>query len=236
MILYIYIYILIYFLLCRLQCFLINSIKSSNKDMVSIVPVTNLTCNNLFDMTERVVQNLTKAGFIIQSIISDNNIVNRKMFMKLCGGDLHPYYINIINNTKIFLLFDNVHIIKSIRNNWLNLKNIDKTFTYPNFNDENCTEICYAKFNDLEKLYNYELSSIVKKAPSLTYKSLHPHSLERQSVSLALKIFDEKTITGLKMFMPVSNTHEFMKIINTYWNIVNVKTIFKGEHKRDDYQ
>ena len=32
---------------------------------------------------------------------------------------------------KLYILFDFVHIIKSIRNNWLNLKDYDLTFTYP---------------------------------------------------------------------------------------------------------
>ena len=34
-------------------------------------------------------------------------------------------------------IFDIVHIVKSIRNNWLNLKEFEKTFIYPKFDE--CT-------------------------------------------------------------------------------------------------
>ena len=37
------------------------------------------------------------------------------------------------NTRKFFVTFDFVHILKSIRNNWLNQKDIRKTFHFPNF-------------------------------------------------------------------------------------------------------
>ena len=48
--------------------------------------------------------------------------MNRKMFMSLSGFDhLMPYIINPVSNIDtIFILFDSVHILKCIRNNWIN--------------------------------------------------------------------------------------------------------------------
>ena len=46
--------------------------------------------------------------------------------------------VNPITRAKVrnlILLFDIVHIIKSIRNNWLNLHDHDKTFVFPLFED-----------------------------------------------------------------------------------------------------
>ena len=56
--------------------------------------------------------NVTNAGYTVISIISDNNVVNRKMFMSLSGFDhLMPYIINPVNNIdKIFILFDSAYI------------------------------------------------------------------------------------------------------------------------------
>ena len=71
-----------------------------------------------------MITNVTNAGHTVISIISDNNVVNRKMFMSLSGSDhLLPYIINPVNNIDN-IFFDSVHILKCIRNNWINLKKI----------------------------------------------------------------------------------------------------------------
>ena len=69
------------------------------------------------------------------AICTDNYPLNVCLF-KLFSSDrktLTPT-VSHLNDPyrKLFLLFDFVHIIKSIRNNWLNLKDYDRTFTYPN--------------------------------------------------------------------------------------------------------
>ena len=52
------------------------------------------------------------------------------------------------------------------------------------------------------------MSKILKKAPQVTWKALHPHSLERQNVKLALKIFNDSNIAALKCYGP---DHENLK-------------------------
>ena len=90
-------------------------------------------------MTKEVIRNVTLAGYRIVCILSDNNVVNRKMFMKLSGTDhLVSFIMNPIHITqKIFLMFDTVHLLKCVRNNRIN--DIDQTFTYPDF--DNCSFI-----------------------------------------------------------------------------------------------
>ena len=83
-------------------------------------------------------------------------------------------------------LFDSVHILKCIRNNWINLKNFERTFTFPGFNDYN--EIFCASFVELEHIYEMEKSLTIKQAYRVSWKALHQHSIERQNVKLALHI------------------------------------------------
>ena len=82
-----------------------------------------------------------------------------------------------------------MHILKCIRNNWINLKKIKRTFTFPGFNDYN--EIFRASFAELEHVYEMEKSLTIKQAYRLSWKALYPHSIERQNVKLALPIFNE---------------------------------------------
>ena len=182
----------------RIECFMSSSILSNNRDVVSLVPVQQMTSSYLCDLTKQVITNVTNAGYTVISIISDNNVVNRKMFMSLSGSDnLVPYIINSVNNIdKILLLFDSVHILKCIRDNWINLKNFKRTFTFPGFNDYN--EIFRASFSELEHVYEMENSLTNKQAYRLSWKALHPHSIERQNVKLALCIFNESNVAALK--------------------------------------
>ena len=66
---------------------MISSVLSNNKDVVSLIPVEKMKSQDLCKMTFDVIHNVTKAGFTGVRIISDNNIVNRKMFLLLSGAD-----------------------------------------------------------------------------------------------------------------------------------------------------
>ena len=71
---------------------------SNNKDVVSLIPVTKMTTEDLSRMTLKVKKTVTEAGYTIVSISSDNNIVNRKTLKKLSRTDhLVPYIVNSFN-------------------------------------------------------------------------------------------------------------------------------------------
>ena len=132
------------------------SVLSNNKDVVSFIPVEKMKSQDLCKMTLDVIHNVTKARFTIVSIISDNNIVNRKMFLLLSGTDhLVPYVINPYKTpNKIFMLFDIVHLLKCLRNNWIHLKDTAKEFVFPDFSDSNV--IRKACFAPLVTMYHME--------------------------------------------------------------------------------
>ena len=57
--------------------------------------------------------------------------------------------INPVNNVdKLYSLFDRVHFLKSVRNNWMHFKNTHKTFTFPDIEDN--TVILHASFDHLK--------------------------------------------------------------------------------------
>ena len=59
---------------------MISSLYSKDKDVVALYPVKNMTAEYLKSITLDVIEKLTISGYNIISIISDNNVVNRKMF------------------------------------------------------------------------------------------------------------------------------------------------------------
>jgi len=101
-----------------------------------MVPVQNLTAEYLKVCTQKVIKMLENAGYYVFCLISDNNHVNRNMFADLCGGDLRPFVQHLCaTHRKHFFLFDSVHLLKCIRNNWLHQSDADNTFVLPDIAD-----------------------------------------------------------------------------------------------------
>lgn len=221
---------------------MMSSVFSKNKDVIAMFPVKNLNASQLHDLTLKVLEVVFNTGYTALTVISDNNRVNRNMYQKLCGGSLKPSILNPFSQTILFLLFDTVHLLKSIRNNWLNQTDVEQTVVFPgmkdmsNFDANDLPNICRASVKRLKDLYNSEKHKPIKMAPLLSKKVLCPTKLERQNVLYAVRLFDEKNIATLKSLGSSLQTKHFLEIILTFWKVVNVKHALKGKHLRDSYQ
>lgn len=216
-----------------IQVFMISSLLSKHKHVAALYPVCNLTANTLLELTHKVLAFLHDIGYIVLSLISDNNRVNRNMFEKICGGTLATSIPNPYNSSvPLFFLFDSVHLLKCIRNNWLNQKNPIQTFVIPSPSNFQVTE--KASLLPLKELYAKERNQYVKLAPGLSEKVLFPTNLERQNVQLVVRLFDEKNVAAMKTMniSDVSGTVTFLEQIISWWHIVNVKSPTKGIHLR----
>ena len=74
------------------------------------------------------------------------------------------------------LLYDFVHVMKCIRNNWMTEKNGELLYEFEG-------EIQTAKWNDLKKLLAAESKSLIKLS-KLNEVSVSPKPIERQKVHL----------------------------------------------------
>ena len=82
----------------------------------------------------------------------------------------------------------------------------------------------------------------MRKAPKLSYRALHPGN-NKQSVPLALAIFHESTIAGVRSYFPErKDMANFLDLILTWWTIVNgtnytanwlSKSVEKGDGRTD---
>lgn len=100
---------------------MISSVLSKHKDVAAMLPVKNMDASFLHGSTMKVLERVERAGFKVVAIISDNNRVNRNVFEKMCGGQLSPCITHPFDSArKLFFLFDSVHLLKCIRNNWIN--------------------------------------------------------------------------------------------------------------------
>ena len=98
----------------------------------------------------------------------------------------------------------------------------------------------HVNFAHIKEMYNLELGKNLKIAYKSSEKVLNPLILEKTNVMLADACFHESTINGLKHYGERGYPHflqtsEFLQIIRNWWNIVNVKSVAKGRHKRNNY-
>ncbi|XP_037561685.2 uncharacterized protein LOC119440995 [Dermacentor silvarum] len=142
----------------------------------------------------------------------------------------------------LFFLIDPVHLLKCVRNNWINQRNAGTCMFFPSpTGPSEKPPILTASFKTLRELHSKEQSQQIKSAPTLTTKALNPSNIERQNVMLALKIFNPSTAAALRtcgprlQFEHVVRTAEFLEIIK-WWSILNVKTCNKGIRLRDELQ
>jgi hypothetical protein len=222
------------------QAFMICSVLSSKKDMAALVPVKNLTAAYLKELTQKVLSMVEGAGYQVLCIITDNNRVNGNMFALFSYGKLQSCITHPCDpNRKLFFLFDSVHLMKCIRNNWLNQKDSEQTLRFPDIED--LQTIHTAQFKVLKELYESEKQNLIKLAPSLCQKALSPSNTERQSVPLMLRIFNDKIVSVLSVVSQrpnhnssaINDTRIFIDTILRLWKILNVKHALKGRNQRD---
>ena len=102
----------------------------------------------------------------------------------------------------------------------MNQHDYNRTFLYPNFED--LTQVNRVLFKEIRLLYRSEQNSVDKLAHRLTAKSCCPSNLERLSVSLVHRVFNESTAAALTIqdysrLKFKTNTADFVTIISNIW-------------------
>ena len=91
---------------------------------------------------------------------------------------------------------------------------------------------------DIRILFKSKQFASVKQAPKLTAKSCWPTKLERQTLHLALRIFNEQTAAAIQIQNSTrdvfkTQTEDFIRIVCSVWKIFNINTPTKGLRLRD---
>ena len=202
--------------------------------LIKMMPVRDLTADFQFQEVSLIMNNLQNGGAHVVSIICDGNRTNPAFFKMFDTNEDSPW---VTKDGKLFLLYDYVHLIKSLRNNWLT---------------ERCGELLFddkghsfiAKWSDLLDLYKLEQDeehSKLLKMSKLKEVSVYPKPIERQRVSTCLNIFCDETIAALENHPKLQNADNggtvlFLKKIVEFWKIVNVRGCTADKRFRDPHR
>jgi hypothetical protein len=100
-----------------------KSLVSKYKDVVAIYPMDKLTAAKQFDCYKEVSALVHRAGITVVAILVDNASTNRKFFTDhLCGGTLKTSIVDENTGQTVFLIFDPVHTLKNVYNNFQSRK------------------------------------------------------------------------------------------------------------------
>ena len=152
-----------------------------------MIPVSKLNGEFLAAQLGLTVDAIKSSGGAVLALICDNNRTNQSLFRKIIPTVENKPWFSKDNS---FLLFDYVHLIKSIRNNWLTEKIGELVF-------EHYGDLQIAKWEHLRQLQAAEAAQPLLRLSKLTEKSVTPKHTEKQSVPLCLQVFCDETATAL---------------------------------------
>ena len=183
------------------------------------------------------IHSLHEIVFHVRAVISDKHSSNVSVFNELFskyGSELHENIIlhHFTSDKRTYVFYDSVHLLKNVQNNLLN----SRQFIFPEFYffdfvglpaGEILWKLLHSIFDEDEKL-----QVNLRKANRLTYKVLHQG--DKQSVPLALAIFDPTT-SAIKSYFPKRNAvAQFLQLINLWWTISNSKQQFNMNFHHGD--
>ena len=113
-------------------CFKDSSVCDKYQNVVALIPTFHLDARKLKAATWYIFKILFDAGFNIVSLCCDNYSGNRLFFKNILReGMLNPMVYNPITMRSLFLLFDSVHNVKNIYNNFCKVKGL----SFPDISD-----------------------------------------------------------------------------------------------------
>ena len=172
----------------------------------------------IIDQVMLIIDQLKQCGAKIVAVICDGNQVNKSFFKHFETVAGKPW---LTKEKNMFLLFDYVHVLKCIQNNWLT----EKCGTIA-FKDENGDQQM-ARWSDLISLFRVEEASTLKQS-KLDFVAAHPKPIECQNVKTCLRVFCDETATALQTHTGIDSidtvgTVKFIKMFVQFSKIVNVK-------------
>ena len=192
--------------------------------LYKMLPVKCLDAAFMFEQFMIIWNCIKEVGGNLFGIICDSNRTNMSFFSKfIC--QVGKSWLTVDG---LYLLFDFVNLLKSVRNNWITEKQqqIDFMDKHQHYT---------AKWSDIVDLFNVEKKDMFR--PSrLKEVSVFPKPIERQREATCLNIFSDDTIADLKSKETVHNnegTGHFLEMIVRFLKIVNCKNPY-GDKRFND--
>jgi len=201
----------------RLLCFVLTGLSTHYKIPVSYHLTKDLDHVQQLQMLTNVMAEVEKIGFKVLRVVSDCISFNVKTMAELCGGTITHRIPHPLDNTRpLFVSFDPCHIIKNLRNQFLDKKR--KLM--------NCGRDITAE--PVRRLYDKQKNDVIKPVRSLSRKMVFPSSFEKMNVSRAVRLFSVDITSALILgsegkeagFQNIDSTIQFMEYCRKWFEVI----------------
>ncbi|KAH6942939.1 hypothetical protein HPB50_012246 [Hyalomma asiaticum] len=214
-----------------LLCFLLCGLASRFKIPVGYFFTKSCTGPDLAAAITYVVKKTEELGFEVVRLVTDNHKTNVSAMELLCKGQPKTSAPHPADPSRhLFLAFDQCHIIKNVRYQFL--------------------AKCMGAHKDissapLKELYKMQKGSTVKPIRFLTRKHLYPTNIEKMSVKHAVQTFSPPVTAALHYmksqaghtydieFATVGPTVEFMEVMHRWLVLMDVSNTQQHIHKNN---
>jgi hypothetical protein len=166
--------------------FAINGLANSFCIVVGYFLVNKMTAEELSKPTLHILEVVEKIGFTVVGAVAYNFSTNTKMFKLINPEGILAHEITHPNDPtrKLFISFDSSHIIKNVRNQFIDrpLKRKGKPIL----------------FAFIKRIHEKQKKVFLKLVKKLTKRHLEPTTIERQNVQRAIDIFSRQTVAALE--------------------------------------
>nr|CAH7733463.1 unnamed protein product [Callosobruchus chinensis] len=181
----------------------------------------------LAQLIKEVIEGLRRLQLIPVALVADQGTNNRNAYKILGASKLNP--VITINNLKLFTIFDVPHLLKSLRNNFINPKLKFKI---------NGHLICWL---DIIKTFEIDRKSKTTRAlTKITETHLNPNSFQKMRVKYAAQIFSNSVASAVKSASQLQSiesdtaeeTSNFINNIDRIFDSLNSKTFLDPNPNR----
>ena len=107
---------------------MIKCLNGGPRFLVKMIPVSKLNATFLYDQVCQILEIIKSSSGTVMAVITDNNRTNQAFFKLFNTPESKPWK----TSDGIFLLYDYVHLLKSVRNNWVTEKTQNLEFEHEN--------------------------------------------------------------------------------------------------------
>lgn len=183
---------------------------------------SNTACHSteLYRLLSQCILALQNIGLKVVIVVSDMGTNNKQLSNHLGITPQNPYFI--LNDQKIFFLFDVPHLLKATRN----------MFIKHNFKSDQC----FLKMQYVRQFFEIDTTKKFKLAPKLTISHISPDPLEKMKTRRATQLFSQAVVTGINTYIHFEkiaaaaiSTVTFIDKMDKLFDILNSTAQYKGD-------
>lgn len=214
---------------------MIRGITTSFKHPLAFFPCHKMKAPELYSIVWECLENIHLFGLKILVVVCDKAGINQKMIKMWCStpgenDSSQPFYKanNPYSNELLYFVSDPPHLIKTTRNCVESSGNKKNTRLLL----KNGKHILWDHF---VQAFEKDSHAILRLASKITWSHIHLNPFSRMKVNFAAQVLSNTMATAITLIVgePASETVKFIKMFNTFFDIVNTRNYSESKVKNN---